>query len=130
MFADVLENLGLGTTKAVWICFGWLLTPDSNTNKNSILSDIDYISQLNFIRRGIRCYTILIILLLAIYQQPSLLVVFQNFVSQAITNAISALIIDISLPEYFNLFFFSSKQGLSDINVKHFDEILLFIVMF
>ena len=71
-------------------------------NANYIRSDLNYISQLNFIRRGIRCYTILIILLVAIYQQPSLLVVVQTFVSQAITNAISAWIIDISLPEYFN----------------------------
>ena len=63
---------------------------------------VHYISQINFIRRGIRCYTILIILLVAIYQQPSLLVVVQTFVSQAITNAISAWIIYISLPEYFN----------------------------
>ena len=71
-------------------------------NANYIRSDLNYISQLNFIRRGIRCYTILIILLLAIYQQPSLLVVVKTFVSRAITNAISAWIIDISLPEYFN----------------------------
>ena len=63
---------------------------------------VHYISQINFIRRGIRCYTILIILLVAIYQKPSLLVVVQTIVSRAITNAISAWIIDILLPEYFN----------------------------
>ena len=54
-------------------------------NANYIGSDLNYISQLNFIRGGIICYIILIILLAAIYQQPSPLVVVQTFVSQAIT---------------------------------------------
>ena len=71
-------------------------------NDNYIRGDLNYISQLNFIWRGIRCYTILIILLVAIYQKPSLLVVVQTFVSKGTTNAIFTRIIDISLPEYFN----------------------------
>ena len=71
-------------------------------NANYTGSDLNYISQLNFLRGGIICYIILIILLVAIYQQPSPLVVVQTFVTQAIANAISACIIDTSLPEYFN----------------------------
>ena len=57
-------------------------------NANYIRSDLNYISQLNFIWGGIICYIILIILLVAIYQQPIPLVVVQTFVSQAVTNAI------------------------------------------
>ena len=71
-------------------------------NANYIRSDLNYISQLNFTRRGIRCYTILIILLVAIYQQPTLLVVVQTFVSEGTTNATSTRIVHVSLPEYFN----------------------------
>ena len=71
-------------------------------NANYIRSDLNYISQLNFTRRGIRCYTILIILLVAIYQQPTLLVVVQTFLSEGTTNAISTRIVHVSLPEYFN----------------------------
>ena len=63
-------------------------------NANYIGSDLNYISQLNFIRGGIICYIILIILLVAIYQQPSPLVVVQTFVSQASTIAIFAWTID------------------------------------